>query len=41
MPMLAGDAGIELRDDLLPAGAVERSVGEIVRGVEGDRKSVV
>ena len=32
MPVLAGHAGIELRDDLLPAGAFERCVSEIGRG---------
>ncbi len=35
MPVLAGHAGIELRDDLLPASAFQRGVGEVGRGREG------
>lgn len=31
MSVLAGHAGIELRDDLLPAGAFERGVAEVGR----------
>ncbi|MNY81673.1 hypothetical protein D3C86_2233550 [compost metagenome] len=34
MPVLAGYAGIELRDDLLPASAFERGVSEVGRGFE-------
>ena len=31
MPVLAGHTGIELRDDLLPAGAFERGIAEVGR----------
>ncbi len=50
VPVLAGHAGIELRDDLLPAGAFERGVTEVGRDLEvggagrpdvGDRSSAV
>ncbi|MNN56904.1 hypothetical protein D3C81_1718640 [compost metagenome] len=36
MSVLAGHAGIELRDDLLPASTFKRGVAEVGRGLEVD-----